>query len=244
MASLTDTKAVLLVGGLGTRLRTVVSSAPKVLASVGNRSFLDLLVLQLRTQGIRRLVMCTGYMADQIEHAFGDGRATDISVEYSKESQPMGTAGALKLASPMLQALPYFLLMNGDSFLEIDFEKLLSFHQAKQAPVTIAVVKVANTSRYGSMVIDADYRVTRFQEKTGKEIPGIVNAGVYVINRDVLAQIPDGPGSLEKDVFPRLIELGIYAFESNGVFIDIGTPEDYAKAQAMRDRLESAASHA
>src|SRR5271170_6397883 len=103
-----DVKAVLLVGGLGTRLRSVVPDAPKVLASVGKRSFLELLVGQLCSYGIRRLVMCTGYLADQIESEFGSGKAWGVSIEYSKEQQPLGTAGAVKWAQPYLRDVPEF----------------------------------------------------------------------------------------------------------------------------------------
>lgn len=239
-----NTKVALLVGGLGTRLRPVLSSSPKVLASVGKGSFLDLLLRQLRNQGFTRIVMCTGYMADQVENAYGNGASWEMAIEYSRESQPMGTAGALKLAAPSLQNSSYFIVMNGDSFLEIDLERLLSFHKAKGGPITIAVVRVPNTSRYGTVVVGSDQRVTGFEEKTGREVPGLINAGIYVIDRDVLRHISDGPGSLERDVFPKWLERNIFAFESAGVFIDIGTPEDYAKAQAIYDRLENAASHA
>ena len=239
-----NTKVALLVGGLGTRLRSVLSSSPKVLASVGNGSFLDLLLRQLRNQGLTRIVMCTGYMADQVENAYGNGDSWELAIEYSRESQSMGTAGALKLAEPLLQDLQFFVVMNGDSFLEIDLESLLNFHRKKGGPITVAVVRVPNTSRYGTVVVGSDDRIARFEEKTGREVPGLINAGIYVIDRNVLRQIPDGPGSLERDIFPQWLERNVYAFESSGVFIDIGTPEDYAKAQAIYDRLENAASHA
>jgi NDP-sugar pyrophosphorylase family protein len=183
-------------------------------------------------------------MADQVENAYGNGASWEMAIEYSRESQPMGTAGALKLAAPSLQNSSYFIVMNGDSFLEIDLERLLSFHKAKGGPITIAVVRVPNTSRYGTVVVGSDQRVTGFEEKTGREVPGLINAGIYVIDRDLLRHISDGPGSLERDVFPKWLERNIFAFESAGVFIDIGTPEDYAKAQAIYDRLENAASHA
>ena len=124
---MTDTKAVLLVGGQGTRLRSLVPSAPKPLAPVGDRPFLELLIRQLRGQGIQQLVMCSGYLADQIEAEFGDGLDLGVSIEYSKETQPLGTAGAVKLAQPYLQSVSEFLLMNGDSFLEIDFGQLIEF---------------------------------------------------------------------------------------------------------------------
>src|SRR5208282_2179793 len=113
-----DTPAFLLVGGLGTRLQSVLPSTPKPLARIGDMPFLELLVLQLRSQGIRRLVFCTGYLASQIEEEFGDGQKLDVAIEYSIESQPLGTAGAVKLAQSHLSHDSEFLVMNGDSFLE------------------------------------------------------------------------------------------------------------------------------
>jgi D-glycero-alpha-D-manno-heptose 1-phosphate guanylyltransferase len=237
-----DVKAVLLVGGLGTRLRSVVPSAPKVLASVGKRSFLELLVGQLSSQGIRRLVMCTGYLADQIEKEFGDGRALNIAIEYSKEEKPLGTAGAVKRAQQYLQDVPDFLVMNGDSFLEINFHSLMGFHQSHDAMATMAVLRVEDTSRYGTVHVDTDARVRGFAEKAGSELPGLVNGGVYIFNHAVLQYIPEHPSSLERDVFPGLLDHGVYAQEQRGMFIDIGTPADYARAQQLCDSLNKAAS--
>jgi D-glycero-alpha-D-manno-heptose 1-phosphate guanylyltransferase len=237
-----DIKAVLLVGGLGTRLRSVVPSAPKVLASVGKRSFLELLVGQLRSQGIRRLVMCTGYLADQIENEFGNGCACDMAIEYSKEEQPLGTAGAVKRAQQYLQDVPDFLVMNGDSFLEIDFGRLMEFHRGHKALATLAVLRVEDTSRYGTVQVGGNRRVTGFAEKTGTDLPGLVNGGVYIFNHSVFQYIPEQPASLERDVFPRLLGRGLYAQEQRGMFIDIGTPADYARAQQLCDSLNEAAS--
>ncbi|HTA24101.1 MAG TPA: nucleotidyltransferase family protein [Terriglobales bacterium] len=236
-----DVKAVLLVGGLGTRLRSVVPSAPKVLASLGKKSFLELLIGQLSSQGIRRLVMCTGYLADQIEKEFGDGRAWDITIEYSKEEKPLGTAGAVKRAQQFLQDVPDFLVMNGDSFLEINFCNLMECHRNHDAMATMAVVRVEDTSRYGTVQVDSGGRVRGFAEKTGSEIAGLVNGGVYVFNQLVFQYIPEGPASLERDVFPRLLDQGVYALEQHGMFIDIGTPTDYARAQQLCDSLNQAA---
>jgi NDP-sugar pyrophosphorylase family protein len=234
--------AALLVGGFGTRLRSVVPNTPKPLATVGDKSFLELLVRQLRSQGIRRLVFCTGYLADQIEKHFGDGHKWDVSIEYSKELQPLGTAGAVKLAGSYLQDAPEFLVMNGDSFMEVDLDRLLKFHRERNALVSMAVRRVENTGRYGTVGLEGDGRITGFMEKTGSEEPGVVNAGVYIFNREVLENIPQGPCSLEKDVFPKLLSRGFFALEQQGAFIDIGTPEDYARAQEIRDRLYEAAS--
>lgn len=229
-----DLKAIMLVGGLGTRLRSVVPSTPKVLASIGEKSFLELLVRRLRSQGIRNLVMCTGYLADQIETRFGDGRAWDVSIEYSKEEMPLGTAGALKLAKRYLGDIPEFLVLNGDSFLEVDFESLMAFHRRHDGAIaTMAVLQVENASRYGTVHVDGSGKVTGFAEKTGSETPGVVNGGIYVFNHAVLQHIPEGPASLERDVFPRLLDQGVYAQEQHGMFIDIGTPADYARAQQL-----------
>lgn len=237
----TLTKAVLLVGGLGTRLQSVVPSTPKPLASLGKRSFLELLVRQLRHQGIRHLVMCTGYLADQIEEQFGDGHAWDVAIEYSKELSPLGTAGALKLAQRYLGEDSDFLVMNGDSFVEANFNQLLQFHRACGGLVTIAVVEVSNAGRYGTVQVDHAGRVSAFFEKTSNNVPGLINAGVYVFSPAVLRHIPEGPSSLERNVFPHLLDQRIYAFKQNGIFIDIGTPEDYVRAQKLCDRLDQVA---
>jgi D-glycero-alpha-D-manno-heptose 1-phosphate guanylyltransferase len=232
--TMSDMKALLLVGGLGTRLRSVVSSKPKVLASIGNESFLELLVRHLRSQGVRQLVMCTGYLADQVEHEFGDGNRWNVTIEYSKEEIPLGTAGAVKLAWHYVDDCPEFLVLNGDSFLEINYEDLVGFHRRRhQAAATIAVIRVQDASRYGTVRIDSDSRITGFAEKTGDNSPGLINGGVYVFNRAVREFIPEGPASLERDVFPRLLDQGVYAYEQRGMFIDIGTPSDYLRAQEL-----------
>jgi D-glycero-alpha-D-manno-heptose 1-phosphate guanylyltransferase len=233
--------ALLLVGGMGTRLRSVVPNTPKPLATVGDKSFLELLVRQLQCQGMRRLILCTGYLAEQIESHFGDGHNWDVSIQYSKEIQPLGTAGAIKMAGHYVSNADEFVVMNGDSFMEVDLHRLLRFHHERQATVSMAVRKVENASRYGTVEVNGD-RVTGFLEKTGNENPGLVNAGVYIFKREVLEQIPEGPCSLEKDVFPHLLSRGVYALQQQGVFIDIGTPEDYARAQEICDRLYEAAS--
>lgn len=237
MTAISDIPVVLLVGGQGTRLRSILPSTPKPLAWVGDKSFLELLVRQLRYQGIRRLVMCTGYLADQIEKTFGNGDSWDVAIEYSEELHPLGTAGAVKLAEPYLRGVSEFLVLNGDSFLEIDFRRLIQFHRRHDGLVSMAAQHVENAARFGTVQMDAEARVVSFMEKTGLEVSGIVNAGVYVFDHAVLEHIPQGPASLERDVFPRLLNHGVYALEQQGMFIDIGTPEDYVRAQKLCDSL-------
>lgn len=236
-----NTKALILVGGLGTRLRSVVASTPKPLASVGDRPFLELLVRQLRHQGIRNLVLCTGYLAEEIEQEFGNGGKWDVTIQYSKEPSAMGTAGAVKFAGPHLRDVSDFLVMNGDSFMEIDFQSLLDFHHRSGGIASMAVLRMKNEMRYGTVQITSSGQVTGFAEKGVADSDGLVNAGIYVFNRKIFDYIPEGPVSLEKDVFPKLLGQGVYASKQDGVFIDIGTPEDYVRAQELSKRLEEAA---
>jgi D-glycero-alpha-D-manno-heptose 1-phosphate guanylyltransferase len=241
MSMTSDTPALLLVGGLGTRLRSAVPSVPKPLASVGKRSFLELLIRQLKHQGIRRLILCTGYLAGQIEDEFGDGRALGLEIGYSRELEPLGTAGAVRLAQAQLGSASEFLVMNGDSFLEIDLAPFIQFHRDREAIVSIAILRVEDSSRYGTVEVDSNQKVIGFVEKAASDGPGLVNGGIYVFSPEVIQSIPEGRSSLEKDVFPHLLDKGIYALEHDGLFIDIGTPEDYARAQKLCDRLYSAA---
>ncbi|PYU29732.1 MAG: hypothetical protein DMG31_16160 [Acidobacteria bacterium] len=230
-------KAVLLVGGLGTRLRPVVPSPPKPLASVCGRPFLELLVQQLSYQRIRQLILCTGYRAEDIENQFGDGRKWEVAIEYSKETSPMGTAGAIKLAEPFLDNAANFLVMNGDSILEIDFRQLIQFHCTSGGIASMAVLRMQNEMRYGTAQVSGEGRVTSFTEKAAASANGFVSAGIYVFNQRIFEHLPEGPASLERDVFPKLLDQGIYALEQRGVFIDIGTPEDYARAQDICSRF-------
>ncbi|MGA3048810.1 MAG: nucleotidyltransferase family protein [Terracidiphilus sp.] len=231
------TPALLLVGGMGTRLRSVLPDKPKALASVGNRSFLQLLVQQLRRQGIPRTVMCTGYRAGQIESEFGDGARWGIEIQYSREIEPLGTAGAVKLAQSKLGKVSEFLVMNGDSFLEIDLHQFIQFHRNHGGLASLAVVGVQDAGRYGTVQVNAEQKVTGFLEKAGNSGPGLVNGGIYAFDPNVFEYIPDGQASLEKDVFPRVLSKGVFALEHRGIFIDIGTPEDYTRAQQLCDQL-------
>jgi len=236
-----DPPALLLVGGRGTRLQSVLPSTPKPLAPVGDTPFLQLLVRQLRSQGVRRMVMCTGHLAAQVEEEFGDGHKWDVTIDYSKEPRPLGTAGAVKFAERFLGQGSEFLVTNGDSFLELDIRQFIRFHRDHGGIISMAVRRMPDATRYGTVQTDTSNRVIGFREKTGAQLPGIINGGVYIFNRAVLRHIPNGPVSLERDVFPRLLEQGVYAFEQHGMFIDIGTPEDYARAQTLCQSLYKAA---
>jgi NDP-sugar pyrophosphorylase family protein len=223
---------VVLAGGLGTRLREALPEGdPKALAKVGARTAIDLVIDWLYAQGVRRIVLALGYGAQRVVEAL-QRRASprDLSLHHSVESAPLGTGGALRLALPQLRSDPV-LALNGDSLSDVDLARLVRFHQEKKAAVTVALARVADAARYGSVTCAADGAVTRFAEKAPGA--GLVNCGVYVISRAVLDALPAGPLSWERDVLERRVGNGLYAMEAATRFIDIGTPQSLGEAAAF-----------
>ena len=224
----------ILAGGLGSRLRTVVAGRPKALAEVGARPFLAYLFDQLVAAGARDVVLCTGYLADSIRSLFGESYGT-LCLRYSRESTPLGTAGALRLALPLFKSDPV-LVMNGDSYCGANLAKFCLWHAARRSNATLLLTKMSHTERFGQVQVGPDGKVTAFQEKGGGQRPGWINAGIYLITRDWLEEIPrDRAVSLEREVFPTWIGRGLYGFQSEARFVDIGTPESYAGAQSFFD---------
>lgn len=229
-------KAVILAGGLGTRLRALINDRPKSMAPIAGRPFLEYQLLWLKSQGVREVILGVGYLHDQVVAHFGDGRRWEMALSYSVEEEPLGTAGALKKAEPLL-GLDQFIVMNGDSIVEMDLRALVDFHEERGALATLAVVRPPMTRRYGSIELDEDGRILKFVEKganppqSKQEAQGI-SGGVYLFRKLVLDYIPAGTKvSLEGDVFPKLVGHSFYGFRSRGYFIDIGVPEDYDRAQ-------------
>jgi len=224
--------AVILAGGLGTRLRSVVADRPKVLAEIHGRPFLSYLLDHLEAAGFRSALLCTGYLGEQIEQQFGT-QFGSLRLSYSEEPRPLGTAGALRLALPLVNSNPV-LVMNGDTFAAGDLCAFWQWRCSKQPRAAIMLSRVNDCRRYGSLTVDSDGAVLEFREK-GKDVgPGWINAGVYFFAHEVIEMIPDNkPVSLEYDVFPKLVGRGLYAFPSEGRFLDIGTPEDFASAESF-----------
>ena len=222
--------AVVLVGGLGTRLRPVVRDRPKPMASIAGSPFLLRILEQVRAWGIGELVLSTGHLGEQIQASLGSAYR-GLSLRYSREDTPMGTGGALRLALPLIQT-EQALVMNGDSYCGCRFEQLQRFHAERRARITMLLTAVADTRRFGRVELDASRRIRQFEEKGTTRGRGLINAGVYLIERSLIGEIPEGrPLSLERDVFPSWIGAGLYGFETQGPFIDIGTPETYAEAE-------------
>jgi len=222
--------AAILAGGLGTRLRSVITSKPKVLAEVSGSPFLEYVLRQIKESGITKVVLCTGYLASQIEGVFGY-QWQGLELVYSKELQPLGTAGALRRALPYLSE-PTVLVLNGDSFYRGRLDGLLKTHRARHARATLLLAHVESTTRFGTVEIADSGEVQRFLEKDPTRVgPGWVSAGVYAMEKDAIAAIPQGRAvSLERETFPALIRSGLFAFCGAGRFLDIGTPESYGQA--------------
>jgi NDP-sugar pyrophosphorylase family protein len=228
--NLKDLTAVILAGGLGTRLRPVVSDRPKVLAMIQGRPFMSYLLDQLVSAGIRSVVLCTGYQGEQVKSTLGHSYRT-LELIYSQEPSPLGTGGALRQALPLLQSDPV-LVLNGDSFCELNLSSFFQWHEAHEARASLALVQRPETKRYGRVDLGPNGDVIRFNEKGTESGPGWINAGIYLLAGVLLKTIPpDGAVSLEQEMFSRWIGRALYGYPSRGRFLDIGTPESYAMAE-------------
>jgi NDP-sugar pyrophosphorylase family protein len=238
-----DLPVIVLCGGLGTRLSPAVSDRPKALAPVGAHSFLAIQLELLRARGARCFVLCVGHLAAQIEAAFGDGSELGVRIDYSHDgARLLGTAGALKRAERFFA--PAAVVVNGDTYIDVDLHRLVRVHSSPHEPralATLTLARVPETGRYGTVEVEGD-RVTGFREK-GANGSGRVNAGVYVIERELLARVPpDEVVSLERDVFPAALGAGLAlaAFEQDEPFTDIGTPDALRAFVAQRDAAHAA----
>ena len=223
-------EAIILAGGLGSRLRGVVGDLPKSMAPVNNRPFLEYLLDYLIAQGISAVVLSVGYRHEQISGHFGD-RYRDLPVRYAVETEPLGTGGGIRLAMWKVEALRA-LVMNGDSLFRVNYRELMDFHLKKKADATLALRKMADTGRYGRVNMNRTRRITGFEEKGPAGGAGYINGGVYVIEKYFLME-PEfrGSFSIEKDCFEQYASHAkLYGFSSGGYFLDIGIPEDFKKA--------------
>jgi NDP-sugar pyrophosphorylase family protein len=229
---LSNLTAAILAGGLGTRLRSVVPDRPKALAKIGQKPFLAYLLNHLVNAGIQKAVLCVGYLGEQVRRAFGDAYGP-LTLVYSQETSPLGTGGALRLALPLLDSDPV-LVMNGDSFAAADLRAFWKWHKAMGVKATLLLAKQAETQRYGRVHMDAGGLILSFQEKGEQDGPGWINAGIYLMQRDLLQTIPErGAISLEQEIFPSWIHQGLLGYCGEGFFLDIGTPDDYAAAELL-----------
>ena len=233
-AEYTSLDVVILCGGLGTRLRNVVNDRPKSMAMVGGRPFLEWWLLRLSYFSCHRVILCIGYMGDCIREYFGDGNRLGLTLMYSEEKQLLGTGGALRQAVDLCES-DSTLVLNGDSWCEVDLHQLHAWHEEQKAEGTLLLTHVEDGQRYGQVSVNDDGEIVEFSEKNKKgHGSGWVNAGVYIFRRKLLDSMTlEGTVSLEKDVLPEWVGKGLFGYRGTGEFVDIGLPESYARANGM-----------
>jgi D-glycero-alpha-D-manno-heptose 1-phosphate guanylyltransferase len=223
---------LILAGGLGTRLRSVVSDRQKVIADVSGRPFVTYLFDQLIAGGIRSAVLCTGYQGERVAEVFGHAYES-LELRYSQETSPLGTGGALRLALPLIQS-EWIVAMNGDSYCGVDLLDVWAWHARHSASASLVLVHQPDARGFGRVRCDESNRITSFEEKRDEPGSAWINAGIYILHRSLVESIPiDQPVSIERDIFPRWLDRGMYGYQARASFVDIGTPSSYTNAQAM-----------
>ncbi len=222
-------QAILLAGGLGTRLQSVVNDRPKPMAPVCGSPFMRYVIRELCSRGVRDIIFAVGYKGSMVEEYFADGSAFGIRASYAYEETLLGTAGAIRNAARFLRERDV-LVLNGDTFYRLDYRKLYALKEEKGLDMALVLRQVPDVSRYGEASL-RDGRLTAFNEKTAEARPGTINGGVYLLSEELIRRIPEGKVSLENDMIPRWLSEGraIGGFVNEGYFIDIGIPADYRR---------------
>lgn len=222
---------LVLCGGQGTRLRSVLSDRPKSMAMIGARPFVEFVIAPFVHQGVGRVILCTGHLGNQFEEWYAD-HPCPFEMIFSRETTPLGTAGAIRHASRVITS-DTVIVANGDSVCDVDLRKLLARHAETKARATLTLIEADHRSDAGIVSMDDRHRVTAFSEKGARRSGSFHNAGVYVFDRSVIELVPaSGPCSLETDWLPTLIPLGVSGFVCQGPLYDIGTPDRLATFQA------------
>lgn len=226
-------KAVLMAGGKGTRLRPITKTRPKPMVPVVNRPVMEHVIALLKSQGIREIIATLRYLPSAIQDYFGDGSRFGVDIEYSLETEPLGTAGSVKMVEKSLDDT--FLVMSGDLLTDVDIRRAIQSHENGDAIVTIILTKVPNPLEYGIVDLDENRRITRFLEKPGwgEVFSHVVNAGIYVIEPEALKYVKRGiPFDFSLDLFPLLLKkkLPLYGHIASGYWTDIGNVNQYLKA--------------
>lgn len=234
MRVLEDVDVLVLAGGLGTRIREVLGDVPKVLAPINGRPFLDYVLDWLTSFGAQRVVLCLGHLAGRVTAHMDKRHKDGVEIVPVIEPEPLGTAGALRLARAQLGSDPV-LVMNGDTFLYADLDGFLRRHRAVGVGLSLLCAEVPSIARFGSIEVDSNGRIARFVEKDlAQERPGLVSAGMYLVSQAMLDELMRRQGpSLERDFLQSLPAGTIRAELSRCQFIDIGTPESLAEAGAI-----------
>lgn len=227
-------RAVVLVGGFGTRLRPLTSTVPKPMLPVGHVPIIERLVANLGRSGVTEVTLALGFKPEPFVQAFPDGECAGVALRYAVEPQPLDTAGAIRFAAEFAGIDDTFVVANGDVLTDLDVSLLVDFHRSKGAEATIALIGVPDPSAFGVVAMDADGRVERFVEKPapGTAPSNLINAGTYVLEPSVLARIPSGEKvSIERATFPAVVADGrLFAMATDDYWLDTGRPELYLQA--------------
>ncbi len=226
-------RAFILAGGQGTRLRPTLGDKPKPLAPVAGYPFLTYPILWCRRQGIRDIVLCVGYRAAEVVAAMGGGETWGVRLSYSHEAVPLGTAGALRQAAVTTSSS--FLVLNGDTYFDLDLSPFLEEHHRLGGLATLALFHAPGYGRAGCVVLSASGKITSFAEKSGCDGAHPMNGGIYIFEPAALAGVPANAFvSLEQDIFPALAAAGqLNGFLSHGLFADIGTPDSWRSFEVL-----------
>jgi mannose-1-phosphate guanylyltransferase len=231
-------QALILTGGLGTRLRPLTSNLPKPIVPLVGQPFIGYMLDWLRRHGIDDIVLACGFRSDGVRDTLGDGEHYGVRLRYVEEPEPLGTGGAVKYAQDLLDER--FFMLNGDVLTDLDLTAELEQHERTGAQATLALIPVEDVSAYGLVRRRADLSVSEFVEKPNPDQAmddlefdtNLVNAGAYIIERSLLEKMPAAGTnfSIERDVFPKLVGKGLYGYEACGYWLDIGTPQRYLQA--------------
>jgi len=223
-------KALVLVGGEGTRLRPLTYKVPKPMLEINNRPMLEYVIENLREQGVGKVILSVGYLAEMIRGHFGDGSSLGVEITYVEEAEPMGTAGPLDLAREHLDET--FLMLNGDVLSRVDVHDLIRFHRRNGGIATIVLTTVEDPSAFGVVSIKGNDVLGFVEKPKREEAPSnLINAGMYVLEPEVLDYVSKGPAMIEREVFPVLAREGkLKGYLYEGKWIDIGTPEKLREA--------------
>ncbi len=223
---------IILAGGLGTRLASVVSDVPKPMAPVAGEPFLEQILKGLPKSHIAKIILAVGYKYEKIEEHYGSDYH-GVPLVYSVEKEPLGTGGGIGLAMQKADA-DYILILNGDTYFDVNLEELIQVHNQHDALMTLALKQVAHPDRYGTVLLEKN-TIVRFQEKQEGLSTGLINGGVYLTSKALVDVLPKVEKySFEKEVLEAQVSYsGLKGYISEGLFIDIGIPQDYERAQSI-----------
>ena len=239
-----DVGVVILAGGLGTRLQTVLKDKPKVLADISGRPFIFFLLDQLSKAGIEKVVICSGHMGEYLENVIGSVYKS-LQIDFSRERMLLGTGGALRQVVDIVKR-KWILVLNGDSYVDVDLPGFVTWHEKIGAKISAVVTSVEENSRYGSVDLRLDGEIQRFVEKCSLTVKNagkntkLINAGVYLVHESIIKSFPAGTKlSLEEEILPRQVGRGFFGYKTTGAFIDIGTPESLLSAPGFFESIQA-----